>query len=178
VLIRFQPRLSDNSPISDKELLSAVGTVIFIEAQIDEAFEPQAEYELISAIKWPNDQMLTSQFTYISKGNEFLCKSEFFGNQIDFPHYPYKYASAIWPSDAQPMITYTGLWSFITQRLMKQLMQSIEGSSVKVRSVGQQYNPEISNLTREVAIKNAKIILNGIEFGGDDIDFKLDINDL
>jgi hypothetical protein len=76
------------------------------------------------------------------------------------------------------MITYTGLWSFITQRLMKQLMQSIEGSSVKVRSVGQQYNPEISNLTREVAIKNAKIILNGIEFGGDDIDFKLDINDL
>jgi len=178
VLIRFQPNTVDVTTSTSNEQFSAVGTVIFIEAQIDEAFEPQAEYELISALKMPGDQLLTSQFTFISKGNEFLCKSEFIGNRIDFPHYPYKYTSATWPQDSQPILTYTGLWSIITQKLLKQLMQGIENSSVKTRSVGQQYNPEISNLTREVAIKNAKIILNGIEFGGDDIDFKLYINDL
>jgi hypothetical protein len=75
------------------------------------------------------------------------------------------------------MVAYTGLWSVITTKFMKQIMQSIESSSVQIRSMGQQYNPEITNLTREVAIKNVKINLNGIEFGGEDIDFKIEMLD-
>lgn len=178
MLIRFQPDEPQGGTTTDKELFTSIGTVFFIEAQVEEAFEPQAEYKLTSEVKRTNQQILSSDYTFISKGNEFLSQSIFLGNEIDYPYYPYRYANALWAENTQPMVAYTGLWSIISTKFLKQLMQGIESSSVKIRSMGQQYNPEITNLTREVAIKNVKIILNGIEFGRDDIDFNVVISDL
>ncbi len=40
------------------------------------------------------------------------------------------------------------------------------------------YDEQISNLTREVAIKTAKIFINGIEFGEEDFDFDINIQEI
>ena len=97
---------------------------------------------------------------------------------MDFPYYYYKDANPNLPQNSEPYYCPTGLWSELTRSLMKQIMQNVENNSVKIKSVGQQYNPEITNLTREVAIKNARMYLNGIEFGNDAIDFNIEIEDI
>jgi len=158
--------------------ISSEGTVLYIELQVEEAFEPQADYELISGIKPMSQEPQTAKFKYISKDNNYYSESSFLGKNMAFPSYFYKYTNPNLPENSEPYTYYRGLWGELTRSLMKQLMQNIENNSVKIKSVGQQYNPEITNLTREIAIKNARIYLNGIEFGDDAIDFNIEIEDI
>ena len=177
VLVRYQ-NSSANDNSNDKILYSAIGTVLYVEVQVENAFEPQAEYELLATIKPLSGQMQNSKYTYIEKGNQFLPKSEFLGKEVEYPLYYYKYSNPSWPSNTEPLLSYGGLWSAIIRNMLKQFALSTENSSVKISTVGQQYNPEMANLTREVAIKNAKIKLNGIEFGRDSVGFSFDIREL
>ncbi len=179
VLIQYDLVDSDRSSKNEKTLqVSSEGTVLYIELQVEEAFEPQAEYEVVSGIKTPYQEPQTAKFKYVTKANKYYSESTFLGKIVEFPYYYYKYANPNLPQNSEPYYCPTGLWSELTRSLMKQIMQNVENNSVKIKSVGQQYNPEITNLTREVAIKNARMYLNGIEFGNDAIDFNIEIEDI
>jgi hypothetical protein len=171
VLIKYDQ--SNVNKANSSATISVVGTVFLIEAQIGDAFEPQAEYELTSAMKIPDSPMITSYFKFVEKGTKFLSQSEFMGNAMQFPLYNYKYTNPSWSSNIQPLLSYNGLWSIYTQRLLRHLTITTEDKSVKYKTIEENYSPQMSNLTREVAIKIAKIYMNGIEFGVDSVGFDL-----
>jgi hypothetical protein len=176
VLIRYS-----FSPYANRDaipMMSTVGTVLYIEAQVGEAFEPQAEYEMISALRVPNSPLITAQFTYREKGNRFLVISEFMGKDINTPLFIYKYSNPSWAPNTQPLVSYNGLWSIFSQEFLRHLTLSTEQSSIKIKTLGEQYSPQMSNLSREVAIKTAKMFINGIEFGEDSIGFNIIFKEL
>jgi hypothetical protein len=177
VLVRYTP-LDPSKANMNVDLISTVGTALYIEAQIEEAFEPQAEYEFISALRSPSKSTKTALFTYREKGNRFLSISEFQGNTYTHPMFPYRYANPTWQQNTEPLVSYYGLWSIFSKHLLRQLTLETEQSSIKIRSLGEQHNQEHRNLTREVAIKTTKMQINGIEFGNDSIEFEIELFDI
>ncbi len=177
ILVRYTPIEPSKANMSN-DLISTVGTALYIEAQIDEAFEPQAEYEFTSFIRIPNASAQSSNFTYRKKGNRFLSMSRFMGKTHNFPLFAYRYSNPNWPSNTSPLVSYSGLWSIFSKKLLRQLALETEQSSIKIRTLDEQYSSQMRNLSREVAIKNAKLHINGIEFGTDSIVFDINIIDL
>jgi hypothetical protein len=177
ILVKFTPLVSEENSMNN-ELISMVGTALYIEAQIGEAFEPQAEYEFTTVIRSPKVPIQSSQFTFRQKGNRFLSISEFQGENHDFPLFTYKYANPSWPSNTNPLVSFNGLWSVYSKLLLRQLSLETEQSSVRIRTLEEQYSPEMRNLSREVAIKTAKMQINGIEFGRDSISFDIHLQEL
>lgn len=177
ILIRYSP-IDIDSQSSMYDMISTVGTALYIEAQIGEAFEPQAEYEFVSALRPYGKPIESSQFTYREKGNRFLSISQFQGENHNFPLFTYKYANPSWAHNTQPLVSYNGLWSVFSKKLLRQLTLETEQSSIKIRTLEEQYSPEMRNLSREVAIKTAKMFINGIEFGRDSIGFDIQLRDI
>lgn len=177
VLIRYTP-LNNETKSMNNELISMVGTALYIEAQVGDAFEPQAEYEFTTVIRSPKVPIQSSQFTFRQKGNRFLSISEFQGENHDFPLFTYKYANPSWPSNTNPLVSYNGLWSIYSKLFLRQLSLETEQSSVRIRTLEEQYSPQMRNLSREVAIKTAKMQINGIEFGSDSISFDIHLQEL
>jgi len=172
-LIKFTPSAVQKS----KMIVSAVGTVLYIEAQVKDAFEVQAEYELKSTFKSPEMRDIDAHYLYREKGNKFLTNSTYLGSTIDFPVYVYKYASPFWTENTTPLTSYNGLWSKFTQELFRYLTLTTEESRKRIKNMGQQYNPENANLSREVASLAASLKLNGIEFARDTIKFNIQIKE-
>ncbi|PKP38115.1 MAG: hypothetical protein CVT98_05380 [Bacteroidetes bacterium HGW-Bacteroidetes-15] len=177
VLVLYTP-LDPTKASMNTDLISMVGTALYIEAQIGDAFEPQGEYEFVSVIRPPKAPIQSSQFTYREKGNRFLSISEFAGKNHDFPLYTYKYSNPVWAHNTEPLVSYNGLWSIYSKRLLRQLTLETEQSSVKIRTLEEQYSPQMRNLSREVAIKTAKMHINGIEFGRDSIGFEIQLHEI
>jgi hypothetical protein len=177
VLVCFTPMNQKNATMKS-DLISMIGTALYIEAQIGDAFEPQAEYEFISVLRSPDSPIESSQFTYREKGNRFLSISEFAGKSNEFPLYTYKYANPMWASNTEPLVSYNGLWSVFSKRFLRQLTLETEQESINIRSLEEQYSPEMRNLSREVAIKTAKMQINGIEFGRDSIGFDIYVEEI
>jgi hypothetical protein len=177
ILIRFTPQQGDKvSAITD--LISSVGTALYIEAQVGESFEPQAEYEFVTKMQSPKLPTKTAHYTYREKGNRFLSISEFSGKEYEFPMYNYKYTSPNASSKSQPLISYYGLWSAFSRKFLRQLTLETEQAKVNIKTIGEQYSPDNRNLIREVAIKTAKLHINGIEFGTDSIGFNIQLQEL
>ncbi len=176
VLISYTPLAN----ISEKatQMLSSVGTVLFIEAQVGDAFEPQAEYELLSAHKKVGELPQNGRFLYREKGNRFLSMSEFLDVEYSFPLYNYKYCSPLWPANTMPLICYSGLWSYYTREMLKYLTISTEQAKIKIRTLGSTKTSDNANLSREIAIMNAKVHLIGIDFGVDSIGFNINLQEL
>ncbi len=177
VLVRYSP-MNETSFSSNSDMISTVGTALYIEAQIGEAFEPQAEYEFTSVLRPYGEPIQSSQFTYREKGNRFLSMSQFLGENHNFPLFTYKYANPDWAHNTQPLVSYNGLWSAFSKKLLRQLTLETEQSSIRIRTLEEQYSPEMRNLSREVAIKTAKMFINGIEFGRDSISFDIQLKDI
>jgi len=178
VLLRYSPSITDSTGSSSSLKISTVGTALYIEAQIDNVFEPQAEYEIVTQHLTPNGFDINSHFTYREKGRRFLAISEFMGNERDFPLYNYKYCNPSWEVNKEPLISYNGLWSIYSKKLLRQLTLNTEETSINIRSLDEMYSPEMRNLTREVAIKTAQMHINGIEFGVDSIGFDINVIEL
>lgn len=176
VLLRYSPSRSSTTDPSLK--ISTVGTALYIEAQIDNVFEPQAEYEFVTKHTSPRGIDINSHFTYREKGRRFLAISQFMGNDRDYPMYNYKYSNPSWASNTEPLISYNGLWSIYSKKLLRQLTLNTEETSINIRSLDEMYSPEMRNLTREVATKTARMYINGIEFGVDSIGFDLSVIEL
>lgn len=169
------------SPESLKEvnnILTVVGTVLYIEAQVDDAFEVQAEYELLSALRQPESQAQLAHYLYREKGNKFLSNSEFLNNTNEFPVYIYKYASPNWEKNTPPLVSYNGLWSKFTRELLRNLTLTTEQTKIRIKNLGEKYNPAMSNLSRETVSYLAQLKLNGIVFERDSMKLNLSVNEL
>ncbi len=175
ILIKYTP--NQTRAIQDK-LLSVVGTVLYVEAQLDDAFEVQAEYELLSAFRQPEKNIQSAHYLYREKGNDFLSNSEYLNSVIDFPVYIYKYASPNWNENTRPLVSYNGLWSKFTREFLRNLTLTTEQTKTKIKSLGEKYNPEISNLTREIVSYKAQLKLNGIVFERDSMKLNLSVNEI
>jgi hypothetical protein len=177
VLVRYTP-IDPLKANMNVDLISTVGTALYIEAQIEDAFEPQAEYEFMSALRSPLKSTKTALFTFREKGNRYLSVSEYLGNTHSHPLFPYRYANPSWQNNTEPLVSYYGLWSVFSKQLLRQLTLETEQSSIRIRSLGEQHNQEHRNLIREVAIKTAKMQINGIEFGNDSLEFDIKLFDI
>lgn len=176
VLVRFNPSAAVKS--SKCEQIATVGTALYIEAQIGDVFESQAEYEFFTNHKSYLGVDISSHFSYREKGKRFLSVSNFLGNTFNYPIYNYKYSNPNWKKNTDPLISYNGLWSIYSKKFLQQLTLETQETSVYIKSLDESYSSETRNLIREVAIKNAQLQINGIEFGVDSIVFDLHIIEL
>lgn len=174
ILIKYEPKHLEQK----NELLSVTGTVLYVEAQVDDAFEVQAEYELRSAFMQPEKNLLSAHSLYREKGNKFLAYSQFLDSIHDFPVYIYKYASSKWNKSTQPLVSYNGLWSKFTREMLRYLTLETEQTRVRIKNLGEKYNPAMTNLARQIVSYNAQLRLNGIEFANDSIKLKLVVNEI
>jgi hypothetical protein len=158
--------------------LSVIGTVLFIEAQVEDAFEVQAEYELYSAFRQSDSLTESAHYLYREKGNKFLSNSEFLNSKVEFPVYIYKYASPDWDKNTPPLISYNGLWSKFTRELLRILTLTTEHTKTRIRNLGEKYNPASSNLSRETISYLAQLKLNGIVFERDTMKIDLSVNEI
>ncbi|MBN1989100.1 MAG: hypothetical protein JW783_06890 [Bacteroidales bacterium] len=170
VLIRYTPANKGN-----KQLV-VQGNALFIEAQVEDAFEVQAEYELQTAINDIGGKPETTYFMFRQKGNKTYSESRYLNAYLQFPVFVYKYVSPNYPSGILPLICYSGLWSRYSSELIQSLILTTESNKKTVKNLGQQHNPENANLSREVAQALSTIYINGIEFENDTlrINFKFD----
>jgi len=170
ILIRYSPKsLSE----AGSNYLSTVGTVLYIEAQVGDAFEVQAEYELQSKFRQPDSKYQIAHYLYREKGSQFLSNSQFLGKVVEFPVYIYKYVSPEIKPSTPPLTSYNGLWSRYTREFLRYLTLNTEQTKIRIKNMGQKYNPENANLIREIASYFAQIKLNGIVFERDSV--KLDL---
>lgn len=175
VLVRFTPPIADNSMV---EQIATVGKVLYIETQVDNSFESQAEYEFITSHKNYLGVDISSHFTYREKGKRFLSISNFLGNTFDYPIYNYKYFNPGCEKNTDPLISYNGLWSIYAKKLLQQLTLETQETSVYIKNLDESYASETRNLVREKAIRNVQIQINGIEFGIDSLTFDLHVIEL
>jgi hypothetical protein len=175
ILIKYSPK---DLQVDGSNLLSVVGTVLYIEAQVSEAFEVQAEYELLSAFRQSESSTQSAHYLYREKGNKFLSNSEFLSSKIEFPVYIYKYAAPNWDKNTVPLISYNGLWSKFTRELLRDLTLTTQQTKTRIRNLGEKYNPASSNLSREIVSFYAQLKLNGIVFESDTMKIDISINEI
>ena len=176
ILVRFTPLASDDSAQGDQ--ITAVGTALYVEAQIDDAFDTQAEYDFMTTHKNCLGVNFSSHFTYREKGKRFLAISNFLGNTLNYPIYNYKYSNPGWVKNTDPLISYNGLWSIYAKKILQQLTLKTQETAVYIKNLEESYTSETRNLVREIAIKNVQLQINGIDFGRDSLAFDLNIVEL
>ncbi len=166
-------------PLDERnESQSVVGTVIYIENQVENAYEVQAEYELRSSFLQPEKSIISAHSLYREKGNKFLAYSQFLDSIHEFPVYLYKYASPKWDKNSQPLVCYNGLWSKFTREMLRFLTLETEQAKVKVKNLGEKHNPALTNLTRQIVSYKAQFKLNGIDFANDTFKLNLVVNEI
>jgi len=170
VLLKYMPALSS---ATDAINITAVGTTLLIEASVDDAFEDQAEYEMMSIYKPNQEGQSKAHYLYREKGSRFLSYSAYNEQENDYPVYVYTYASPSWTTPRHPFTSYNGLWSIYTRQLLNYLTLNSQQNSIKLKNLGEQYSSELTTLTREIASFTAKLSINGINFDSDTL--KLDI---
>ena len=175
ILIKYSPT---SLKAEGKNVLTVVGTVLYIEAQVSEAFEVQAEYELLSALKQTESTTQSAHYLYREKGNKFLSNSEYLKSKIEFPVYIYKYAAPTWDKNTQPLVSYNGLWSKFTRELLRNLTHTTQQTKTRIKNLGEKYNPATSNLARETVSYLAQLKLNGIVFERDTMKLDLSVNEV
>jgi len=175
ILIKYSPTSLQNVGVNK---LLVVGTVLYVEAQVEDAFEVQAEYELLSALREPAKQAQSAHFLYREKGNKFLSNSEYLNCDIDFPVYIYKYISPDCIANTPPLVSYNGLWSKFTREMLRSLTLTTEQTKIKIKNLGEKYNPATSNLSREIVSYLAQLKLNGIVFESDSMKLDFVVNEI
>jgi len=175
ILIKYSP---NSLQVDDNNSLSVVGTVLFIEAQVSDAFEVQAEYELLSLLRQSKIPTQSAHYLYREKGNKFLSNSEFLNNKIEFPVYIYKYASPDWDTNTQPLTSYNGLWSKFTRELLRCLTLTTQQTKTRIKNLGEKYDPASANLSRETISYLAQLKLNGIVFERDTMKLNFSVNEI
>ena len=175
ILIKYSPGTLRDACINT---LFVVGTVLYVEAQVEDAFEVQAEYELLSAIREPEKQNQSAHFLYREKGIKFLSNSEYLNSTVDFPVYIYKYVSPDCNKNTPPLVSYNGLWSKFTREMLRTLTLTTEQTKIKIKNLGEKYNPAMSNLSREIVSYIAQLKLNGIVFERDSMKLNLIVNEI
>lgn len=170
VLLKYNPTISATN---DTFNLTAIGTTLFIEASVDDAFEDQAEYEMMTINQPSQSEQRKAHYLFREKGSRFLSYSAFDNQENEYPVYIYTYASPNWDKTRHAFTSYNGLWSIYTRQLLNYLTLNSQQNSIKLKNLGEQYSSQLSTLTREIASFTAKLSINGINFDSDTL--KLDV---
>lgn len=174
-LVKYSPAIVNADSAYN---LTVMGTSFFVEASVDDAFEEQAEYEIMSIAQMGQSNSCKAHYLYREKGNRSLSSSSFKEQEVTYPVYAYIYASPQWGSVRHAFTSYNGLWSIYTRQLLRYLTLNSQQSSIKLRNVGEQYSSRLSNLTREIASFTGQLNINGINFDSDTLKFDIQLKEL
>jgi hypothetical protein len=179
VLVSYMPQLNQNRETNGHaDKIISMAKLLYIEAQIGDAFEPQSSYEIISTIQNAEERKANALFISTKKGNRELIDSEFLGKKIIYPLFVYRYANPQWPAYTRPLISYNGLWAIFAQEFLEHITLTTEQSTLRLKNMSQQTAPDLSDMSREVSSMNAYIYLNKIEFTNQKIEFDVTLEEL
>ncbi len=159
ILVKYRPA---GSRKQKDFIVTSEATVLYVEARIGNLFEPQAAYNIQSTII-KKDQVQKTSFHCIQKGRRELVRSERNGQEVEFPVFLYRFTDSQHESNSRPLTAYNGLWGNFIKQTLKHLALATEQSSMRIRVVGENHQPESSELAREVAVKTARLQINQIE---------------
>ncbi len=172
VLVSFNPK----PKTGDDEIttrISAIASMLYIEAQVGDAFEPQSAFDLISEIRHQDDIYQTASYTIIQKGNREQTRSMFKDQEIRYPMFVYRYSNPSWKAYTKPLVCHAGLWGAYMQQMLQHLTLTTEQNNIHLRSLGQQTEPEATELAREVSSKSMRIKLLTVDFSEKNIIFDI-----
>jgi len=158
--------------------LASVGSAFLVEATFDDVIDQQAEYELQCNETYRDDSTACSHFLYREKGNRFLTSSFMNDVEVGYPMFPYSYVSPQDSARQHPFISYSGLWSNYMRQLVNYLTLNAQQSSIKLKSMDDQYSTKLTNLSREIASFRASLNINGIKFASDTLKFDLQLTEV
>lgn len=170
-LIRYSPSEARDEPLYP---LVTNATIFFVSASFDGAEDNQAEFEMVNYRQDSNQTFEGAEFTHREKGQKFLILSKYRGNWVEFPVFPYSYATPDAMDRSQVLVSYSGLWSITVRQLLYSLMINTQPYSVRLKNIDQQYSSGLNRLAREIASFESSLKINGIKFVNDTL--KFDIN--
>lgn len=170
VLVAYTPQ-SKAGPDEASTRISAIASMVYIETQIGEAYEPQSSVDLISEIRPQGDISLTASFNTTQKGSREQTRSVFKDQEIYFPLFVYRYSNPFWEAYTKPLVSHSGLWGVYIQQMLQHLTLTTEQSDIRLRSLEQQTEPEATDLAREISSKDMRINLFAVDFSQESIIF-------
>ena len=162
-------------PGNNPETLSASATVLYIEAHMGDAYEPQASFDLVSELYIPMHTPLTAGFFCTRKGNKEAIRSVFNQEEIRYPTFVYRYTNPSWEPHSRPFVSYHGLWGAFIQQLLEYLTLATEQTTLRLKSLGEDTESASTEMAREVAALHARLIINHVELFPDRFGFDLEI---
>ncbi len=176
VLIAYHTGLEDSEKTGNNpETLSASATVLYIEAHMGDIYEPQATFDLVSELSIPMHYPVSAGFYSTRKGNREAIRSVFNEEEIRYPAFVYRYTNPSWEPHSRPFVSYHGLWGAYIQQLLEHLTLATEQTTLRLKSLGQDTESASTEMAREVAALNARLIMNHVELFPDRFGFDLDI---
>jgi hypothetical protein len=177
VLLSFTPS-PDNIARDKMFKFSSIASVLYIEAQIGEVFEPQSSYDLKAEVVYPEAKIISTTYNSTNKGDREQTYSTFKDKEIRFPLFVYRYSNPFWQAHTRPLVSHHGLWGMYMRQMLQHITLTTEQETIRLRSLGQQTEPESLDMAREISSKRARINLNSIEFTTDDMIFDMTIEKL
>jgi len=179
VLVSYTPHLNHSKEnVANTDKIISMAKLLYIEAQVGDAFEPQSSYEIISTIMGADQRKANASFISTKKGNRELIDSEFLGNKIIYPLFVYQYANPLWPSYTRPLVGHNGLWAKFAQEFLQHITLTTEQSTLRMKNMSEQSAPGLSDMSREVSSMNANFYLRKIEFSDHKMEFDLILEEL
>ncbi|HNT41120.1 MAG TPA: hypothetical protein PKN78_02675 [Tenuifilaceae bacterium] len=175
VLLSYNPGIHSDDSLYK---LTSVGSAFLVEATFDDVVDEQAEYELLCNATFGEDSAASSHFLFREKGKRFLTSSFMNNAEVGYPMFPYSYVSPQDSARQHPFISYSGLWSSYLRQLVNYLTLNAQQSSIKLKSMDDQYSTKLTNLSREIASFRASLNINGIKFANDTLKLDLQLNEV
>lgn len=171
VLIGYTPKTTSAGK-EQTSGISATASVLYIEAHIDNVSEPQASFDLSSGILFNGATPANSEFNCTRKGNRSSTVSIHNGKRNNFPMFVYRYSNPMSAPFTMPLVSYHGLWGIFLPQLLEHLTLTTEQTNLHIRTLEEQTQPRVQDITREVAALTARIHLQKIDFKPDKILFE------
>jgi hypothetical protein len=170
VLLAYTPATTTGAKFSR---ISAMASMLYIEAQVGDAFEPQSSYDLVSEIQHSGMDSEKAAFNATRKGNREQTTSIYLENEIRFPLFVYRYSNPVWESYTKPMVCHSGLWGIYIRQMLEHITLTTEQTNLQMRSINQQSEPQATDLAREISAKNMRINLIGLDIAPSGINFNI-----
>jgi hypothetical protein len=173
VLLSYTP-----APINGTQFsrITAMASMLYVEAQVGNAFEQQSSYDLISEIQHSGRDTEKATFNATRKGNREQTTSFFLENEIHFPLFVYRYSNPDWKSFTKPMVSHSGLWGIYIRQMLEHITLTTEQNNMRLRSINQQSEPQATDLAREISAKVMRINLIELDFNPTGINFEITID--
>lgn len=179
VLVSYTLRLNHSKEnIANTDKIISMAKLLYIEAQVGDAFEPQSSYEIISTIQDAEERKANAVFISTKKGNRELIDSEFLGKKITYPLFVYRYANPQWPAFTRPLVSHNGLWAMFAQEFLEHITLTTEQSTLRLKNMSQKSAPGLSDMSREVSSMTTNMYLQKIDFSQQKMIFDIFLEEL